>query len=87
MYLLKLVVNQENQHAPSVEYKEDPTSAKVAYHNTLAAYHNAPDVKFAVVALVSDNGLQLKEFTEVVEHPSDEDDPMANLDRSGNAEE
>ena len=72
MYLLKLVVNQQDQHAPSVEYKEDETAAKVAYHQTLAAYYNAPDVKFGVVTLISDNGLQLKEFTEVVTHPSED---------------
>ena len=88
MYLLKLVVNQQNQQTPTVEYTADETAAKVAYHNTLAAYHNAPDVKQAVVALITDGGAMLKDFTEVVTHPAeDEDDPMANLDRSGNAEE
>ena len=46
-------------------------SAAVAYHNTLAAYHNAADVLYAVVQLQDEYGRVLggeNGYREIVDH-------------------
>ena len=73
-YLVKMVVNQADQDAPSITAYADKTSALVAYHNTLASYHNAADVKYAIVQIV--NGYGNCEIMEIVNHiPVPEPEP------------
>lgn len=51
-------------------------SAKVSYHNTLAAYHNAPDVLHAMVWIVDEFGNPMANFREEVDHrPEPEPEP------------
>lgn len=73
-YLVKMLVNQEGQDAPSISVYADKSNALVAYHNALAAYHNAPDVMYAIVQIV--NGFGNCEIMEIVDHiPAPEPEP------------
>lgn len=73
-YLVKMLTNTEGQDAPSIDVYADRPSAQVAYHNILAAYHNAEDVLYAVVEILNENGNS--EIMEVVDHrPEPEPEP------------
>lgn len=75
-YVTILLTNQEGQDAPSITVKESRDAALVTYHNTLAAYHNAPDVRYAVVMLMNEYGNT--ELKEIVDHtPAPEPEPEA----------
>lgn len=65
-YLVKLLTNTEGQDASTVNVYETKDAALVAYHNTLAAFHNAEDVLYAVVQIV--NELGNVELMEIVNH-------------------
>ncbi|MBO7367773.1 MAG: hypothetical protein J6U24_04160 [Paludibacteraceae bacterium] len=65
-YLVKLLTNTAGQDAPSVDVYETLETAQVAYHNILAAYHNAEDVLFAVVEILAENGNPV--IKEIVDH-------------------
>ena len=65
-YLVKLVTNTEGQDAPSVDVYTTRENELVAYHNILAAYHNADDVLYAVVQIVNEYGNV--EMMEIVDH-------------------
>ena len=65
-YLVKMLINQQDQDAPSITSFDDKDAALVAYHNILGAYHNAPDVKYAIVQIV--NGFGNCEIMEIVDH-------------------
>lgn len=65
-YVVKLLTNMEDQGAPSIAEYAEESKALVAYHNTLAAYINAPDVKFAVVEVQNEVGNTLTK--EIVDH-------------------
>ena len=65
-YLVKLLTNTEGQDASTVNVYETKDAALVAYHNTLAAFHNAEDVLYAVVQIV--NELGNAEIMEIVNH-------------------
>ena len=65
-YVIKLLTNTAGQDAPSIDVYETKEQALVAYHNTLAAYHNAEDVFYAVVMIVNEYGNT--EIKEIVDH-------------------
>lgn len=81
-YVVKLLTNTEGQDAPSVsvftddENKSARDKAIVSYHQTLAMYHNADDVLYAIVQLVNEIGNV--EIMEKVDHkpaPAPEPEP------------
>lgn len=71
-YVLKLLTNTAGQDASSVavysdsENKSAHDKAVVAYHQTLATYHNADDVLYAVVMILNEYGNV--EIKEIVDH-------------------
>ena len=82
-YIVKLLTNTAGQDAPSIsvftddENKSARDKALVSYHQTLAMYHNADDVLYAVVQLV--NELGNCEIMEKVDHtPAPEPEPEPN---------
>lgn len=73
-YLIKLLTNTQGQDAPTVNVYADYNSAIVAYHQILAAYHNADDVFYAVVELQNEFGNIV--IKEIVDHtPESEPSP------------
>ena len=56
-YLIKILTNAQGQDGSSIAVYTDENKEKalekvqVAYHNTLAAFHNAPDVLYAIVKI------------------------------------
>ena len=70
-YLVKLLTNQADQDASSVAVYDSLEKAQVAYHNTLASYHNAKDVKYAVVQILDEYGRAVggsNGYIEIVDH-------------------
>lgn len=71
-YLVKLLTNTAGQDASSIAVFEDSDAksakdkALVSYHNSLAAYHNAEDVLYAVVQIENEAGNV--EIMEIVDH-------------------
>lgn len=65
-YVVKLLTNTQGQDVPSVDVYGTIEQAKVAYHNTLAAFINAEDVLYAVVMIVNEYGNV--EIKEIVDH-------------------
>lgn len=65
-YLVKLLTNTAGQDAPSVNVYDTRDKALVAYHQTLAAFHNAEDVLYAVVKIENEYGNT--ELMEIVDH-------------------
>lgn len=71
-YVIKLLTNTQGQDASSIsvflddENKKAIDKAKVEYHRTLTAYHNADDVLYAVVKIVNIYGNA--ELMEIVNH-------------------
>ena len=65
-YLVKLLTNTQEQDASSVNVYDTKDAALVAYHQILAAYHNAADVLYAIVQIV--NELGNVELMEIVDH-------------------
>lgn len=71
--VIKLVRNTQDQYvAQPIDTKDDIDNAKVAYHQTLAAFHNADDVKVATVKIEDEYGHELKGFMEIVDHTESE---------------
>ena len=61
------------QDGSSVTAYASEKDARVAYHNTLAAFHNAADVLYAIVQIVNEYGNC--EIMEIVDHkPTPEPD-------------
>lgn len=50
-YLIKELTNTQEQDGSTITLYADLDSAIVAYHNTLAAFHDASDVLYAVVMI------------------------------------
>lgn len=85
-YLVKLLTNTEGVDAPSIAVYTSLEDCQVAYHNILAAYHNAADVLYAVVEIL--NPIGGMEIREIVDHrppepepepePDEEDEPVEN---------
>lgn len=80
-YIVKLLTNTAGQDASSVtvftdsENKTAREKAIVSYHQTLAMYHNADDVLYAIVQMVNEIGNV--EIMEKVDHkPAPEPEPV-----------
>lgn len=73
-YLVKLLTNMAGQDGSSINVYDTLVKAQVAYHQILAAYHNADDVLYAVVEIFNEDGdSQIKE---IVDHrPEPEPEP------------
>lgn len=65
-YVIKLLTNTQEQDASSISVFEDHDAALVHYHQTLATYHNAEDVLYAVVEIQNEYGNV--EIKEIVNH-------------------
>ena len=65
--LIKKVTNTQEQYSCTVETFEDEQSAKVRYHNMLAAYYNESDVSYAVALILDEYGKELQGFREIVD--------------------
>lgn len=65
--LIKKVTNTQGQYSCTVENFESADSAKVRYHQMLAAYYNADDVQYAVVLILDEYGKELQGFREIVD--------------------
>lgn len=74
-YVVKLLTNTAGEDASGVTVYASENDARVAYHNTLAAYHNADDVLYAVVQIVNELGNCV--IMEIVDHkPTPEPEPV-----------
>lgn len=74
-YVVKLLTNTAGQDGSGVETYSSEKDARVAYHNTLAAFHNASDVLYAIVQIVNEYGNC--EIMEIVDHkPAPEPEPI-----------
>ncbi len=72
-YLVKLLTNTAGQDGSSIAVYDSLEKAQVAYHNILAAYHNAEDVLYAVVEILNEIGdCQIKE---IVDHRPEPEPP------------
>ena len=65
-YVVKLLTNTAGEDGSSVTNFSSEKDARVAYHNTLAAFHNAEDVLYAIVQIVNEYGNC--EIMEIVDH-------------------
>ena len=65
-YVIKLLTNTQGQDGSSISVFEDHDAALVHYHQTLASYHNAEDVLYAVVEIQNEYGNV--EIKEIVNH-------------------
>lgn len=65
--LIKKVTNTQGQYSCTVENFESADSAKVKYHQMLAAYYNASDVSYAVALILDEYGKELTGFREIVD--------------------
>lgn len=73
-YLLKLLTNTQGQDGSTISVYNNKSNALVAYHQTLATFHNAPDVLYAIVKV--ENLLGNTEIMEIVDHvPAPEPEP------------
>lgn len=75
-YLAKLLTNTAGQDGSSISvYSGDnaENNVLVAYHQTLAVFHNAEDVLFAVVEILNENGYVIQ--SEIVDHRPPEPEP------------
>ena len=67
-YLIKELTNDKGQDGSSIATYATLDSAVVAYHQTLAAYHNADDVLFAIVQVHDLYGRVVGGYMETVDH-------------------
>ena len=65
-YVIKLLTNTQGQDASSISVFDNHDAALVHYHQTLASYHNAKDVLYAVVEIQNEYGNV--EIKEIVNH-------------------
>lgn len=65
-YIIKLLTNTQGQDGSSATVYESKDTAIVAYHQTLANFHNAADVLYAIVQMVNEYGNC--EIMEIVDH-------------------
>lgn len=67
--IINFVRNTADQYSATVSATFDNLdSAKVNYHQTLAALHNASDIKTATVKIEDEFGHELARYIEQVEH-------------------
>jgi hypothetical protein len=73
-YLIKLLTNTQGQDGSSIAVYPSRDNALVAYHQTLANFHNADDVLYAAVEILNENGVVIQ--SEIVDHrPAPEPEP------------
>jgi hypothetical protein len=73
-YLVKLLTNTQGQDGSSIAVYPSRDNALVAYHQTLANFHNADDVLYAAVEILNENGVVIQ--SEIVDHrPAPEPEP------------
>lgn len=72
-YLVKLLTNTAGQDGSSIAVYGAKDNALVAYHQTLATYHNAEDVLYAIVQIVNEAGNV--EIMEIVNHKPEPEPP------------
>lgn len=77
-YLVKLLTNTKEQDGSSIAVYPSLEKALVAYHSTLASFHNAEDVLYAVVEILNEYGDS--QTKEIVDHrpepePTPEEEP------------
>lgn len=65
-YVVKLLTNTAGQDSSTISVFDSHDKALVHYHQTLASYHNAQDVLYAVVMIVNEIGNT--EIKEIVNH-------------------
>ncbi len=79
-YVVKLLTNTAGQDASSIavftddENKTAHDKALVHYHQTLANFHNAEDVLYAVIEIQNEYGNV--EIKEIVDHKPVESEPI-----------
>lgn len=82
-YLVKLLTNTAGQDGSTIGVFDSLVKAQVAYHQTLAAFHNADDVLYAVVEILNENGdSQIKEIVDHRPEPEPEPEPETEPTRS-----
>ena len=67
-YLVKLLTNTQGQDGSSLAVYSELEKAQVAYHQTLATFHNAEDVLYAVVEILDSYGRVINGCSEIVDH-------------------
>ena len=67
-YLIKELTNTQGQDGSTIATYADLDKAVVAYHQTLAAFHNADDVLFAIVQVHDMYGRVVGGYMETVDH-------------------
>ena len=65
-FLIKLLTNDKGQDGSSIATYPTKDKALVAYHQTLASFHNASDVLYAVVSILNYEGITTD--SEIVDH-------------------
>lgn len=70
-YLVKILTNAAGQDGTTIAVYDELSKAQVAYHNTLASFHNAADVLYAVVEILDEYGNivgGVNGYKEIVDH-------------------
>lgn len=67
-YLIKELTNDKGQDGSSIATYATLDNAVVAYHQTLASFHNASDVLFANVMIHDMYGRVVGGYAETVDH-------------------
>lgn len=76
-YLVKFLTNTQDQDGSSLAVYDAYENAIVAYHQTLATFHNAADVKYAIVSIQDGNtgNTLIKEIVDHIPEPEPEPTP------------
>lgn len=67
-YLVKLLTNTQGQDGSTLAVFDALEKAQVSYHQTLANFHNAEDVLYAVVEILDEYGRVIGGCSEIVDH-------------------
>ena len=67
-YLIKELTNSQGQDGSTISVYPTLDNAVVAYHQTLASFHNASDVLFANVMIHDMYGRVVGGYSETVDH-------------------
>lgn len=67
-YLIKELTNDKGQDGSSISVYPTLDNAVVAYHQTLASFHNASDVLYAIVQIHDMYGRVVGGYVETVDH-------------------
>lgn len=67
-YLIKELTNAQGQDGSTISVYPTLDNAVVAYHQTLASFHNASDVLFANVLIHDMYGRVVGGYSETVDH-------------------